>query len=151
MSTIPISNGGGGGVSNPVSMVPFFHFYGGDHLLFKAWQPQSGRAIAGACVGLFVFAIFERWVSAMSSALVLQWKQRYFSHTLRYPQKTEHARRSLRTQTPTQKTSSEASSTKRRTLPLRTIPPFNAKVDLLRGLLYAFRSLLGYTFMLVVM
>lgn len=145
---VPSSNGGGGGVSNPISMVPFFHFKGGDHLLFKTWQPESGGAIAGACVGLFVFAIFERWVSAMSAALVLQWRQKYFSHTLLNPQRTEHSRRSLRS---TKRASSDTSSTKRSALPLRTIPPFNAKVDLLRGILYAFRSLLGYTFMLVVM
>lgn len=62
-------------------MTPFLHMYGGDFLFFKAWQPTSGGAIAGACVGLFLFAIFERWINALSGVFEARWKQRYLLQT----------------------------------------------------------------------
>jgi hypothetical protein len=58
-------------------MIPFLHFPGGDHLLFEAWQPTSGGAIGGACVGIFFFAILERGMQAISPVLIHYLVQRY--------------------------------------------------------------------------
>lgn len=59
-----------------VAMVPFLHFNGGDYLLFKAWKPTSPGAIAGACIGLLILALFERWVSATRSVLDDYWRHK---------------------------------------------------------------------------
>ena len=56
-------------------MVPYLHFTGGDNLLFEAWHPSSKGAIAGACIGLVLFAIFERWVNGMRGVLEARWRQ----------------------------------------------------------------------------
>lgn len=58
-------------------IIPYFHFAGGDHLLFKAWQPTSAGAIVGACLGVFFLAIFERLVYAFSHVLVHYLMRRY--------------------------------------------------------------------------
>ncbi len=56
-------------------MVPYLHFTGGDNLLFEAWHPSSNGAIAGACIGLVLFAIFERWVNCVRGVLEARWRQ----------------------------------------------------------------------------
>ena len=61
-----------------VMMTPFFHFVGGDYLLFQAWKPTSGGATAGACIGLFFFALFDRWVNAVSPVIQLHLRRRFF-------------------------------------------------------------------------
>lgn len=61
-----------------VMMTPFFHFVGGDYLLFQAWRPTSGGATAGACIGLFFFALFDRWVNAVSPVIQLHLRRRFF-------------------------------------------------------------------------
>jgi hypothetical protein len=61
-----------------VMMTPFLHVIGGDYLLFQMWKPTSGGAIAGACVGLFFFALFERWVNSISPVVLDHLKQRSF-------------------------------------------------------------------------
>lgn len=58
-------------------MVPWLHFTSGDHLFFKSWHPESAGAIAGACIGLVLLALFERWLSATRSVLEAHWRRRY--------------------------------------------------------------------------
>lgn len=150
-------------------MTPFFHFTGGDYLLFKAWMPTSAGAIAGACVGLFVFAIFERWVHATSPALVHRLKQRYPSQyflssqwatiseniSARASPKAQHLNKPLEDEASVLRRSSDSAETssikKKRTLPPRTTPPFVASVDIPRGIIYAFQRLLGFAMMLAIM
>ncbi|KIJ05158.1 hypothetical protein PAXINDRAFT_164785 [Paxillus involutus ATCC 200175] len=57
-------------------MISWLHFGGGDSFLFKTWQPSSHGAIAGACVGLLVFCILERWLAAYRRTRELHWKAR---------------------------------------------------------------------------
>jgi hypothetical protein len=64
------------GSTPSMKMVPWLHFTGGDHLLFKSWQPTSSGAIAGACIGLALLAIFDRWIAASRSVLESHWRQR---------------------------------------------------------------------------
>ncbi|TBU35037.1 Ctr copper transporter [Dichomitus squalens] len=64
------------------TMIPWLHFTSGDKLLFEAWQPSSKGAIAGACIGLLLFAIFERWVNGMRGVLEAQWKKQCVPRSL---------------------------------------------------------------------
>ena len=63
--------------SERITMIPYFHFTGGDHLYFSSWHPSSHAAIAGASIGLFVLAILERLLHATRGALDTRWRRRY--------------------------------------------------------------------------
>lgn len=58
---------------------PYLHFTPGDYLYFKNWQPTSAGAMAGACIGLVVLALFERWLAATRGVLDLHWRQRSYN------------------------------------------------------------------------
>ena len=66
--------------SEHITMIPYFHFTGGDHLYFRSWQPSSHAAIAGASIALFVLAILERLLHAIRGALDARWRRRYGLH-----------------------------------------------------------------------
>jgi copper transporter 1 len=103
----------------------------GDTLLFSSWMPASGGAVAGACIGLFILAMLERWVDAMRMLLGMRWAA------------------AARTDAKAIKDKGNAGKKKR---PVRLhAPPFVAAHDVPRGALYALQSLLGYVFMLVAM
>ncbi|KIK99870.1 hypothetical protein PAXRUDRAFT_780527 [Paxillus rubicundulus Ve08.2h10] len=57
-------------------MIPWLHFWGGDSLLFKTWQPSSHGEIAGACIGFLVLCILERWIAAYRRTWELHWEAR---------------------------------------------------------------------------
>ncbi|KAJ6605126.1 Ctr copper transporter family-domain-containing protein [Mycena sp. CBHHK59/15] len=48
----------------------------GDTIWFAGWAPQSSGALAGACIGLFLLGVFERWVAARRTMLQAQWALR---------------------------------------------------------------------------
>ncbi|TFK41391.1 Ctr copper transporter [Crucibulum laeve] len=148
--------------SEVIMMVPYFHFAGGDHLYFKAWTPTSSGAIVGACIGLLILAIAERWFSATQGVFETHWQHRALvlasrnDHYGEVPSSAldssersvdmkagveEEARQSLSTSSPFHP----------RTKTLRTIPPFIASHDIPRGILYGIHVLLGYSLMLAVM
>jgi hypothetical protein len=70
---------GDSGSSSSDMMVPYLHTTPGDTLLFQSWVPKSAGAVTGACIGLFLLAIFERWVAAMRSASERTWSRRFVS------------------------------------------------------------------------
>lgn len=139
-------------------MVPYLHFAGGDYLYFTAWRPTSAGAIAGACIGLFLFAIFERWVAALRGVFEHHWKHRALLLSSKYSSRSEDIAQALE---PSLKgKESSTSSHEQESLrvpsylprsPRRTIPPFVPSQDVLRGILYAFHAFLGYALMLAVM
>jgi len=57
-------------------MIPYLHFTGGDALYFHSWTPKSAGAIAGACIGLALIAILERYVAALRGTLDSHWRTR---------------------------------------------------------------------------
>ncbi|KAG5650442.1 hypothetical protein H0H81_012266 [Sphagnurus paluster] len=137
-----------------MSMVPFFHWAGGDYLLFQAWSPTSPGAIAGASLGLVCLALFDRWLAATRGALDNHWRQKGLamaSRPLNYSGKSSPS--------PTNETSDKSSlnadsaddsnplaplTNRRGTVTLtRTVPPFIWAHDLPRGLLHAGQSLLS--------
>ncbi|KAH6886733.1 copper transporter [Coprinopsis sp. MPI-PUGE-AT-0042] len=134
--------------SNYASMKPYIHFTVGDTLWFEDWVPKTTGAMAGACIGLFLLGILERWIAAVRAVANLWWRARttdildtmHSSH-LGHPRAGRLATES--------KHSSPA-------VPYRTFrarfsaPPMSMN-ELCRGILYAAQSALTFAFMLVVM
>lgn len=60
-----------------MAMTPWLHFGDTDHLLFKTWQPASHAAIAGACLGVFMFSILERCLAAYRRTQEARWRETY--------------------------------------------------------------------------
>lgn len=57
------------------TITPYLHTALGDPVWFREWVPHSSSVLAGACIGLVVLGIIERWVAAaraMSSPLWIQ-------------------------------------------------------------------------------
>ncbi|KAJ7192845.1 CTR copper uptake transporter [Mycena pura] len=47
------------------TMMPMLHFSPiGDTLFFEGWVPQTRAAVFGACVGLFILTLVDRWLAA---------------------------------------------------------------------------------------
>ncbi|KXN89081.1 Protein P80 [Leucoagaricus sp. SymC.cos] len=117
-------------------MIPYLHFQGGDVLWFQGWVPQSRGAIAGACLGLFLLAIFDRWLATMRSVAEVYWNKRAEIGLLN----------KLNTQG-----SGKTGVTLAGVLTLRTIPPFIPSHDIARGVLHSAQSFLSFAFMLAAM
>ncbi|KAF5382981.1 hypothetical protein D9757_006316 [Collybiopsis confluens] len=113
-------------------MKTYLHFTGGDNLLFQSWHPSSSGALAGACIGLALVALVERWLFATRAGLESYWRHKTLASEEKYCD-NETAR---------------ASSRPRKG---RTAPPFTATHDILRGVVHAVQALLGYILMLAVM
>ncbi|KAI6114651.1 CTR copper uptake transporter [Pisolithus thermaeus] len=115
-------------------MLPYLHFTLGDTLWFLGWVPQSRGAMLGACIGLFLLALLERWLAACKAVIEVHWNKSA-SQMLADKQndsvilKNNTADRIFR----------------------RLSPPFVAAYDLPRGVIYAALALLNYLFMLTIM
>lgn len=59
------------------NMLMYLHFTIGDNLWFLGWAPQKAGAMAGACIGLFMLAIAERWLVAMRGVMGDHWSTRF--------------------------------------------------------------------------
>lgn len=57
-------------------MLPYLHFTRGDILWLAGWVPTSVGAVVGACVGLFLLALCERWIAAMRAVMEVHWQLR---------------------------------------------------------------------------
>ncbi len=66
------------GVSmNMGNMLMYLHFTIGDNLWFFGWAPGTAGAMTGACIGLFMLAIAERWLVAMRGVIEEHWSIRF--------------------------------------------------------------------------
>lgn len=54
----------------------YFHFVTGDTLWFQGWVPKSKGAMIGACMGLFLLGIGERWVGSVRALGERAWSGR---------------------------------------------------------------------------
>ncbi|KAJ7138879.1 Ctr copper transporter family-domain-containing protein [Mycena filopes] len=116
------------------TMMPMLHFTLGDTLWFAGWVPQSGGAMAGACIGLFLLALVDRWLAAVRAMLEVHWHEA--GKRLRKDAKD--------------KDGEEDKYGKIKRLRLRA-PPFVPAHDITRGALHAVQAALGFAFMLAVM
>ncbi|KZP33799.1 hypothetical protein FIBSPDRAFT_906709 [Athelia psychrophila] len=116
------------------AMLPYLHFTPGDNLWFLGWVPQTAGAMVGACIGLFLLALVDRWVAACREVMEAHWGKR--------AQMVEWNKEGANTMG----TANGKSSRLR-----RLSPPFIPAHDLSRGVLQIVQSLLGFLFMLSVM
>ncbi|KAJ3503404.1 hypothetical protein NLJ89_g8450 [Agrocybe chaxingu] len=151
-------------------MIPYLHFFGGDNLFFETWRPSSTGALAGACIGLVLLALLERWLAATRSVFDAHWQRRAQTMTAARDgcissnvKKNPSSGRDSTTkslvagdvniQEAERERSEESHNSNLVTVRsrLRTITPFIATHDIPRGVLYALQMLLGYGLMLAVM
>ncbi|KZT51059.1 hypothetical protein CALCODRAFT_153682 [Calocera cornea HHB12733] len=59
-----------------MGMMLGFHATPFDQLWFAGWTPQTNGAMAGACLGLFLLALIDRWIAAVRGLCEVWWKQR---------------------------------------------------------------------------
>ncbi|KAF7314041.1 CTR copper uptake transporter [Mycena chlorophos] len=57
------------------TMMPMLHFSLGDTLFFEGWVPQTKAAQFGACVGLLVLTLVDRWLGAMRALMEASWRR----------------------------------------------------------------------------
>jgi len=57
-------------------MVPYLHFTLGDAILFREWVPKYPGPFVGACIGVFLLGILDRWLAALRRLMETWWKQR---------------------------------------------------------------------------
>ncbi|KAJ6528268.1 CTR copper uptake transporter [Mycena vulgaris] len=114
------------------TMMTTLHFSRGDTLWFEGWVPQSAGAMAGACIGLFILALVDRWIAAVRAMMEMHWREA-----------GERARRA------NQKGDADDKE-KKRMLRLRA-PSFIPAHDIMRGAIHALQAILGFAFMLAVM
>ena len=122
-------------------MLPYLHFATGDIIWFQGWVPESRGAMAGACIGLFLLAVVDRWLSAIRGVAQAHWRNRalvaYSNKVISLAAKGD--------QTP-----SPHPAPPRSRIP-RTFSAFNWSHDLPRGILFAAQAALSFAFMLVIM
>jgi copper transporter 1 len=73
------SSTGSTDMSNMPVMKMYFHFTGGDYVLFEKWQPMSHAGIAGASIALFAIAVFERLLGGARRQVEQNWNKRFGS------------------------------------------------------------------------
>lgn len=122
------------------NMVPWLHFTPGDVLWFQGWVLKSPGAMFGACLGLFLLAIVERWIAAMRSLAEAYWRKRAQIIARReLVAAAEDSEKPLKSSTPS------------RIIGSRTALPFIPAHDIPRGLLHMGQAAFGFAFMLAVM
>ena len=159
-------------------MLPYLHFTRGDIVLFYGWVPSTKKAMVGACIGMFLLALVERWIAACRGLMEAHWRKRYvvlvsmtvnplLSPTPRHIVSTyalfewSHPNTSCRAQivqadrinlpTTGEKKPSLTTGGVRAAFTVRNAPPFVFSHDLARGLLHAVQAALQFAFMLIVM
>jgi len=149
------------------AMKPYLHFTTGDMLWFMGWTTVSKGSLAGACIGLFLLAIVDRWIAACRSLMEVHWRKR--AQTL-IANKCNAAGPAALSTAPTFATEkdkelnvdislAEALPSLPEKYPvqrslvqtLRSIPPFIPSHDIPRGIIHATQALLAYAFMLAAM
>ncbi|KAK0209322.1 CTR copper uptake transporter [Desarmillaria ectypa] len=121
-------------------MVPYLHFTTGDILLFQGWVPKSVGAMIGACIGLFMLSLIDRWLAAMRRVMEGHWAKRA---------QILHAKKNRDSSSEIETLKSESSALK--SVVLRSAPPSVLRNDLARGAMHTLQSALSFTFMLAAM
>jgi len=141
-------------------MTTWFHFTPGDTLWFQSWIVSSPAKLFGACLGLFVIAVLERWLAATRIVLEGRWvvedqalAQNAPLPPLMPPPGFVDEKTKAKASSPKDAAGKDKSMLRRpfpRTT-TRTTPPFVWKRDLLRGLIYVVQLVIAFAVMLVIM
>lgn len=65
------------------NMIMYLHFTPGDNLWFLGWVASSPGAMVGACIGLFMLGMVDRWLGAMRAVMEMHWHARCASARVR--------------------------------------------------------------------
>lgn len=134
------------GMSDMMMMTPYFHWMANaDALFFKAWVPRTPGALAGACLGLFCLAVFERFLAGAKGLLEAWWRRRLASNLTRALVTPDNAS----THSHTKSVESGTYFLNAAAAPL--VPAFEPAHDVVRGVMQAVQSLIGFFLMLSVM
>jgi copper transporter 1 len=156
--------------SELVTMTPYLHTTGGDHLYFKSWRPSSHSAIAGASIALVILAISERLLHSARGAMDARWRRRYELHnyfdwvcfnvwfsSLALNDTLPAGGRAFFWKMQEKREESAkvevigSTQVSRNAQRSRTLPPFVLSRDAARGALYSLQASLAYALMLAVM
>lgn len=127
------------------NMIMYLHFTPGDNLWFLGWVPRTAGAMVGACIGLFMLAVAERWLSAMRAVMEGHWRTRaqiVLANNLNTF--------SVATSEECGKLSSKNSQPSHDTL-RRRVPPFIPSHDVPRGIMRVILASINFLFMLAIM
>ncbi|EIN05663.1 hypothetical protein PUNSTDRAFT_106633 [Punctularia strigosozonata HHB-11173 SS5] len=138
-------------------MLPYLHFTTGDILWFLGWVPKSTGAMVGACIGLFLLAIFERWLAACRALGEAHWRMRaqialsdkFNSSDIATSKRPDLKEKNSSYTAPDLDYKRPASL--RQSMAVRMSTPFIPSHDIPRGIIQAAQTGLGFAFMLVVM
>jgi len=123
-------------------MTAYLHFSPlSDTLWFQYWVPSSPGALFGACIGLFLLAIFERWIAAGRAIAEQSWHRRYGHFCF-----LRSAVHNFLTASPAESKSPAKTQNAllKRVFPRMSIPPFIPSHDISRGILQFIQTLLMY-------
>ncbi|KIM33897.1 hypothetical protein M408DRAFT_13618 [Serendipita vermifera MAFF 305830] len=142
-------------------MVPWLHFTPGDTLLFQDWVPTEPGPIFGACVGLFMLAIVDRWLAALRRFMEIWWAERARVAIsgrfikLRDKSRSEEDKIGAVGDVSDPSLRDEQAATRRSPatakLSRNAIPPFIASHDFVRGAFVVVQTAITYALMLTVM
>ncbi|ETW79597.1 copper transporter [Heterobasidion irregulare TC 32-1] len=126
------------------NMIMYLHFTPGDNLWFLGWVASSPGAMVGACIGLFMLGMVDRWLGAMRAVMEMHWHARAqiaLSNKL-----NSHA-------LPTSREGGlqKGPSPLRNFVSHRAALPFIPAHDISRGIVHVTQTLLSFLFMLAVM
>jgi len=136
------------------------HITPGDTILFHGWIPTKPGPIVGACIGLFLLAILERWLSALRRFMEFLWaeraralvSQRIINLDKPSPSLEEKGDSSpVNSIVGTRSTASQRAQIAGIRPKFDKMPPFVATHDFTRGILVVFHSAIMFALMLVVM
>jgi solute carrier family 31 (copper transporter), member 1 len=166
------------GSTEDIMMVPYLHFTPGDAILFREWIPQKLGPFIGACIGLFLLGMLDRWLAAMRRLMETWWGQRWvlvsrFTSTLMLNSHSDQSRVDVilskrfiplnRSASSQEKGSpddsvaievthqSPAPQPRAPVLSLRNAAPFIPAHDFARGAMMIFQTGITYALMLTVM
>lgn len=141
--TMPEMNMG----SDMMMMTPYFHWMANaDALYFKAWVPRTPGTLAGACIGLFSLALFERFLGGARGLLEAWWRRQQASTSTRALVTPDNA--SVHSHSKSIESGRDYLMSAN---PIPLVAPFEPVRDLARGAMQAVQSLIGFFLMLSVM
>ena len=144
------------------NMVSYLHFTPGDNLWFLGWAPRTAGVVFGTCIGLFMLALTERWLSAMRAVMEGHWRTRFGPSSLSYPLLMHSLystqivlanklnASSVATSEECDRPSSKSSQPSHNNL-RRRVPPFIPSHDDPRGIMPVVLASINFLFMLAVM
>ncbi|KAJ3483282.1 hypothetical protein NLI96_g6418 [Meripilus lineatus] len=133
-------------------MIPYFHFTPGDILWFQGWVPKSAKAMVGACLALFLFGIFERWLACLRAVAEQFWrKQAEIARVNKLNRTNAKLPTSTSCCSPSEPASASDISKITYASSLANMPPFIFEYDTARGVIHVLQMALQFAFMLAAM